>query len=306
MAASHAQTHAPVPTPFRGCFTAVITPFTADGSKIDFTRLETQIQAQAAGGVTGIVISGTTGESPTLEHAEYEELVHKAIPMCRKHKLMAIVGTGSNSTAHAVAMQRFAAAAGADAGLSVNPYYNKPTQEGLYRHFMAVADASAMPVVLYNVPARTSVALTLDTILRLGEHPNIRAIKDATGGVDLAGETAARCPNLTVLSGDDPLTLPMMALGAMGVVSVVSNILPGEVSKLCAAWLEGRWAEALAIHRRIAGLTKALFVETNPVPVKAAMGILNRDTGSVRMPLTPATSASLERLKRELTALELC
>ncbi len=290
---------------FRGCFTAIITPFTTEGAKIDFARLDAQLRAQAAGGVTGVVISGTTGESPTLGHAEYEELVHNAVPLCRKHGLAAIVGTGSNSTAHAVEMQKLAASAGADAGLSVNPYYNKPTQEGMFRHFMAVADASPMPVMLYNVPSRAAVGLTLETITRLAAHPNIRAIKDATGGIDLASETAARCPQLTVLSGDDPLTLPMMAVGAMGVVSVVSNVVPGEVSRLCAAFLEGRWPEALALHRRIAGLTKALFVETNPIPVKAAMSMLGRDTGAVRLPLTPAGDATLERLKRELAVLEL-
>lgn len=290
---------------FRGCFTAIITPFTADGAKIDFARLDAQLRAQAAGGVTGVVISGTTGESPTLRHAEYEELIHNAVPLCRKLGLAAIVGTGSNSTAHAVEMQKLAASAGADAGLSVNPYYNKPTQEGMFRHFMAVADASPMPVMLYNVPSRAAVGLTLETITRLAAHPNIRAIKDATGGIDLASETAARCSQLTVLSGDDPLTLPMMAVGAMGVVSVVSNVVPGEVSRLCAAFLEGRWPEALALHRRIAGLTKALFVETNPIPVKAAMSMLGRDTGAVRLPLTPAGDATLERLKRELAVLEL-
>jgi 4-hydroxy-tetrahydrodipicolinate synthase len=295
----------PTTNPFRGGFTAVITPFSPDGGKIDFARLEANIAAQAAGGITGVVISGTTGESPTLEHHEYEELVHKAVPMCRKHKLMAIVGTGSNSTAHAVSMQKFAAAAGADAALSVNPYYNKPTQEGLYRHFMTVADSAPLAIMLYNIPGRTGVALTLDTISRLSGHTNIRAIKDATGGVDLASETAAKCPNLAVLSGDDPLTLPMMAVGAVGVVSVVSNIVPGEVAKLCRAGLEGRFADALVIHRRIAGLTKALFLETNPVPVKAAAALLSRDTGSLRLPLTPATSGTIERLKQELTALEL-
>lgn len=290
---------------FRGCFTAIVTPFTADGAKIDFTRLDAQLRAQAAGGVTGVVISGTTGESPTLEHAEYEELVHRAVPLCRTLGLMAIVGTGSNSTAHAVAMQKLAAAAGADAGLSVNPYYNKPTQEGMFRHFTAVADTSPMPVMLYNVPSRTCVGLTIETISRLAEHPNIRAIKDATGGIDLASQTTARCPQLAVLSGDDPLTLPMMAVGAVGVVSVVSNIVPGDVSRLCAAFLEGRWRDALALHRRIAGLTRALFAETNPIPVKGAMAVLGRDTGALRPPLTPAADATLERLKRELAALEL-
>jgi 4-hydroxy-tetrahydrodipicolinate synthase len=292
-------------SPFRGCFTAIVTPFTADGSKIDWGRLEAQIAAQAAGGVTGIVISGTTGESPTLEHEEYQELVKRAVPMAKSHRLLAIVGTGSNSTAHAIEMQKFAAAAGADAALSVNPYYNKPTQEGLYRHFAAVAACSPLPIMLYNIPGRTGVALSLETIQRLAAIPNIRAIKDATGGVDLASDTAARCPNLAVLSGDDPLTLPMMSVGAVGVVSVASNVAPRLVSGLCRAAGEGRWSEALAIHRRLSGLIKALFAETNPIPVKAAMALLGLDTGAVRLPMTAATAATVERLRSEMAALEL-
>lgn len=291
--------------PFRGCFTAITTPFTADGSKIDFARLEAQIAAQAAGGVTGVVISGTTGESPTLEHDEYQELVRRAVPIAKSNRLMAIVGTGSNSTAHAIEMQKFAAGVGADGALSVNPYYNKPTQEGMYRHFAAIAECSTLPIMLYNIPGRTGVALTLETIQRLAAIPNIRAIKDATGGVDLASDTAARCPNLAVLSGDDPLTLPMMSVGAVGVVSVASNVAPKLVSGLCRAAAEGRWSDALTIHRRISGLIKALFAETNPIPVKAAMALLGLDTGSVRLPMTPASAATADRLRSEMSALEL-
>lgn len=302
-----ANSHSRPPTtnPFRGCFTAVITPFTADGSRIDFDRLEAQIAAQAAGGVTGIVLAGTTGESPTLEHEEYEELIRRGVAMCRSHRLLAIAGTGSNSTRHAVALHRLAAEAGADGSLSVNPYYNKPTQDGLVRHFLAIADSAPLPIMLYNIPGRTGVALSTDTIIRLAQHPGIRAVKDATGGVDQAGEVAARCPELAVLSGDDPLTLPMMAVGAVGVVSVVSNIVPGEVSRLCRAFRDGAWAEALGIHRKLMGLTRALFAETNPIPVKAAMAMLGRDTGVLRPPMSAAGSATVERLRAELATLEL-
>lgn len=290
---------------FRGCFTAVITPFSGGGQAIDFDRLKSQIALQAKGGVTGIVLSGTTGESPTLEHHEFEKLVHEGVALCRAHKLMAVVGTGSNSTAHAVQMQKFAKAAGADAALSVNPYYNKPTQEGLHRHFITVADAADLPIILYNIPGRTGVALSIETIQKLAQHPNILAIKDATGGVDLASDTARLCPNLAVLSGDDPLTLPMGSVGAVGVVSVLSNIVPDKVTALCAAILAERWKDALALHRQLAGLTKALFLETNPIPVKAAMALLGRDGGEVRLPMTAAQRATTERLKSELTALEL-
>ncbi|MFN7021410.1 MAG: 4-hydroxy-tetrahydrodipicolinate synthase [Phycisphaerales bacterium] len=290
---------------FRGAFTAVTTPFTADGAKIDFARLEKQLDAQAAGGVCGVVICGTTGESPTIEEGEYHELVKRGVAMARARGLLAIVGTGSNSTAHAVAMQRFAARAGADGALSVNPYYNKPTQEGLIGHFRAVADAADLPMMLYNIPGRTGVALTIETLERLAAHPNIRAVKDATGGVELAGEACLRCPNLAVLSGDDPLTLPMMAVGAVGVVSVASNIAPAMVARLCRAALEGRFADALVEHRRLLPLVRALFAETNPIPVKAAMKLLGFDTGSMRAPMTPATEATVARLRSAMAAAEL-
>jgi 4-hydroxy-tetrahydrodipicolinate synthase len=291
---------------FAGCFTAITTPFTADGSAIDYKRLDEQIAFQADGGVTGIVVSGTTGESPTLEEHEYHELVSRAVESGKRRGLMVIAGAGSNSTAHAVAMQQFAAKAGADATLSVNPYYNKPTQEGLYRHFMAAADASPLAVMLYNIPGRSGVALSFETIQRLVKHPNIRAIKDATGGLEMASEVAAQIPGLRVLSGDDPLTLAMLSLGAVGVVSVVSNLAPGRVQGLCRAFAEGRREEALKIHRELSGLTRALFAETNPIPLKAAMALCGRDTGSLRLPMCGAGEATIARLKVELKRLELC
>jgi 4-hydroxy-tetrahydrodipicolinate synthase len=289
----------------RGCFTAIVTPFTADGSGIDYARLEQQIALQAAGGVSGIIVSGTTGESPTLEHEEYQELVGQGVKIGHRHGLIVVAGTGSNSTAHAVEMQRFAKKAGADATLSVNPYYNKPTQEGLFRHFTAIADAAEIPVILYNVPGRSASGLTVETIRRLSEHRNIQALKDAAGNVDMTSETCAACPNLTVLSGDDPLTLPMMAVGAVGVISVVSNIVPGLVSTMCAQWAAGRREEALATHREIAPLSKAMFLETNPIPVKAAMALLGIDSGAMRLPMTPATPATVEKLRQVLISKEM-
>lgn len=299
------STPAARPIAFHGAYTAIITPFTPDGTTIDYTRLAEQIAAQASGGVTGIVVSGTTGESPTLEQDEFETLVVRAIQLGHARGLQVLVGTGSNSTAHAVAMQRFAHQAGADAALSVNPYYNKPTQEGLYRHFMAAADASPLPIMLYNIPGRSAVGLTLDTIQRLARHPNIQALKDAAGNVDLTAETCSACPDLAVLSGDDPLTLPMLSVGAVGVVSVASNVAPDRVSAICTEFAAGRHAAALAHHRALNPLYKALFAETNPIPVKAALRLLGRDSGALRLPMTPATSPTIERLRQALTTLEL-
>jgi len=305
MTNTHSATSTTPDRRFRGCFTAITTPFTADGSKIDYALLQTQIASQAAGGVSGVVLCGTTGESPTLSEVEYHELVERGVAIAKSMNLLAIVGTGSNSTGHAVGMQKFAAKAGADAALSVNPYYNKPMQTGLAAHFLAVADAADLPIMLYNIPGRSGVALTIETIERLAQHTNIRAIKDATGGVDLASDTTVRCPGLAVLSGDDPLTLPMIAVGAAGVVSVVSNLVPGRVSAMCKAALAGRFADALNEHRRMLPLVRALFVETNPIPVKAAMKLMGRDTGAVRLPMTPATEATINRLKTVLAAAEI-
>lgn len=290
--------------PFRGSFTAITTPFTADASKIDFERLARQIEHQAKGGTTGIVVSGTTGESPTLEEHEYHELVERAVALGHAAGLMVIAGAGSNSTAHAVEMQKFAAKAGADATLSVNPYYNKPTQEGLYRHFMTVSDAADIPVVLYNVPGRSGVALAPVTVERLSLHPNVQAIKEATGSTDSCGEITMRCPNLAMLSGDDGMTLPFASLGAVGVVSVVSNVTPKRVAALCNAFLGGRWDEALRIHRELSELCRVMFVETNPIPVKAAMKLLGLDTGSMRLPMTEATPATVEKIKQVMSTLE--
>lgn len=305
---TNAHHHAPTGSPnprFRGTFTAIITPFSKDGSAIDYTRLSQQVADQAKGGVRGIVVCGTTGESPTLTEAEYEKLVGEAISLGHKHGLTVIAGTGSNSTAHAVHLQKLAKKLGADGTLSVNPYYNKPTQEGLYQHFMAVAEATDLPIILYNIPGRTGVALQTETVVRLAAHPNIQAVKEATGSLDSCSDIAMHCPRLAMLSGDDPLTLPMAAVGAVGVVSVLSNVVPSRVSAMCDAFLSDRWGDALTIHRQLAALGRALFLETNPIPVKAAMMLLGRDTGALRLPMTPATEKTIERLKQVLTSHEL-
>ena len=269
----------------QGAYTALITPFTADGSAVDLDRLAENIRYQAAGGITGVVPCGTTGESPTLSDQEHRVVVEKTVEVARTEGLQVIAGAGSNNTAHAVHLHRFAQAAGADAALHVCPYYNKPNQEGLYRHFMAIADSCGLPVVLYNIPGRTGVRLSADTITRLAANPNIVAIKDATGSVDLAAEVAIRT-DLVVLSGDDPLTLPIAAVGGAGVISVVSNIVPDKVSALCTACLDGDWARARDLNADLLALARGLLtIATNPVPIKTAMAILGRDTGAMRLPL---------------------
>lgn len=285
---------------FRGAFTAIVTPFTPNGSEIDFGRLERNIADQARGGITGIVVAGTTGESPTLTHHEYEHLVRASVERGRAEGMMVVAGTGSNSTAHAIELQKLAARLGADATLSVNPYYNKPTQEGMYRHFMAVADVADLPVMLYNIPGRTGVALTPATIERLSKHPNIRACKEATGSTDSATEIVMRCPDMAVLSGDDSMTLPFASVGAVGVVSVIGNIVPGKLSAMCEAFLNNRWGEALTIHRELYALSRAMFLETNPIPLKAAMKLMGKDTGVLRLPMTEATAETVKAVQKAL------
>ena len=282
---------------FSGCFTAIITPFTADGGAVDYARLKDQIQRQADGGVRGIVVCGTTGESPTLSSAEYRELVERAIRLARDADLLVIAGTGSNSTAHAVELQRFAAEAGADGGLSVNPYYNKPEQEGLYRHFMAVAEAADLPVMLYNIPGRTGVALAPATVERLFEQPNIVANKEATGSTDSATDILARCEGISLLSGDDSMTLPFLSIGGVGVVSVVSNLAPDRVSALVGSWLTGETDRARHLHAELFALCRVMFTETNPIPVKTAMKLLGHDTGALRLPMTDPRAETVDRLQ---------
>jgi 4-hydroxy-tetrahydrodipicolinate synthase len=290
---------------FTGAFTAIITPFTADGARIDYARLEQQIDRQKSGGVTGVVVCGTTGESPTLTEGEYRELVERTIALCKDRGLLTIVGTGSNSTAHAVHLHKQAASAGADGSLSVNPYYNKPTQEGLYRHFATVADSADLPVMLYNIPGRTGVALTPETVERIAGHARIVANKEATGATDSASEIVQRCPDIALLSGDDSMTLPFGSVGGVGVVSVISNIVPDRMSRLAGMVRDRELNGALKLHQEVFNLCRAMFLETNPIPVKAALEMMGVDTGALRLPMTPATDSTRAVLKRVLTELSL-
>ena len=287
---------------FRGAFTAIVTPFSPDGSSVDFARLAEHIQFQADGGVTGIVPCGTTGESPTLRDEEHRSVVETAIEVGKPLGLKVVAGAGSNNTAHAIELQRFAKEAGADASLQVNPYYNKPSQEGLYRHFMSIADSCDLPICLYNIPGRTGVALAPETVERLAKHPNIHAIKEATGSLDSASEILARA-NIALLSGDDSLTLPFASVGGVGVVSVVSNLVPQKVAAMCDAFNGGHFDRARKMHFELLPLLRGLLsLDTNPVPLKAAMEKLGRDSGVLRLPMHRGSKAVFDAVERLLAA----
>jgi 4-hydroxy-tetrahydrodipicolinate synthase len=286
---------------FQGCYTAIVTPFTADGASVDRARLEENVRLQAAGGVSGIVPCGTTGESPTLSEEEHALVVETAVRVGRPLGLQVVAGAGSNSTVHAVHLQKLALQLGADAGLQVTPYYNKPSQEGIYRHFMAVADSCDLPVMLYNIPGRAGVAIAPETVERLSRHPNVRAIKEATGSMDSASEIRRLC-GITVLSGDDSLTPSFAAVGAAGVVSVVSNLVPARVARLCRLLAGNDFRAALEEHMELLPLSRGLLsLDVNPVPVKCALAALGLDTGAVRLPLAPPSAAAAARI-RELVA----
>ena len=287
-------------TAFRGAYTALVTPFDESGAAVELSRLGENVRHQAVGGVAGVVPCGTTGESPTLTETEHRAVIERTVEVAREVGLQVIAGAGSNATAHAVELHRFAQAAGADGSLQVSPYYNKPTPEGLYRHFMTIADSADLPIVLYNIPGRTAVLIPIEIIQRLARHPNIVAIKEATGSLDLASEIATTT-DLTLLSGDDSLTLPIAAVGGEGVVSVLSNICPDKVAAMCAAFLEGNWPQAQTLHRRLFPVARELLaLATNPIPVKAALAVLGRDSGSVRLPLVELDVDVRQRVGRLL------
>jgi 4-hydroxy-tetrahydrodipicolinate synthase len=288
---------------FHGTFTALVTPF-RNGS-IDVAAFEKLIESQIAAGISGIVAVGTTGESPTLSHEERHELIRLAIATAKKRCLV-LAGTGSNATQHAVADTKTAEKLGADGALLVAPYYNKPSQEGLFRHFKTIADATSLPIVLYNIPGRCGVDIAPDTVTRLAkECRNIVSIKEASGSVERISELRARLPeSFTILSGDDSLTLPFMSVGAAGVVSVASNVFPGEVCGLVRAYECGDAKLAFILHRKMFPLFKDLFIEPNPVPVKTALGWRGAMSSEVRLPLCEMSEANQTRLRRTLEEFE--
>jgi len=288
---------------FRGTFTALVTPF-RDGA-IDVSAFEKLIETQVAAGITGIVAIGTTGESPTLSHKEREQLIRLAVAAANKRCLV-LAGTGSNATQHAVDDTKTAEKHGVDGALLVAPYYNKPSQEGLLRHFKAIADATSLPIMLYNIPGRCGVDIAPETVARLAnECRNIVSIKEASGSVERVGELRRRLPeSFTILSGDDSLTLPFMAVGAVGVVSVASNPFPSQVCALVRACESGDLKSAEKLHRKLSPLFKDLFIEPNPVPVKTALGWRGVMSGEVRLPLCEMSEANQSRLRKTLEEFE--
>jgi 4-hydroxy-tetrahydrodipicolinate synthase len=288
---------------FRGTFTALVTPF-RDGA-IDVAAFEKLIESQIAAGISGVVAVGTTGESPTLSHEERQELIRLAIATARKRCLI-LAGTGSNATQHAVADTKMAEKLGADGALLVAPYYNKPSQEGLFRHFKTIADTTALPIMLYNIPGRCGVDIAPDTVTRLAkECRNVVSIKEASGSVERISELRVRLPeSFTILSGDDSLTLPFMSVGAVGVVSVASNVFPVEVCALVRAYECGDAKLAFNLHRRMFPLFKDLFIEPNPVPVKTALAWRGAMSGEVRLPLCEMSEGNQTRLRRTLEEFE--
>jgi len=288
---------------FRGTFTALVTPFR--NGAIDVSAYEKLIDAQIAAGITGIVAVGTTGESPTLSPDEREQVVRLAVTSAKK-RCIVLAGTGSNSTHHAVADTKTAEELGADGALLVAPYYNKPSQEGLFRHFKTIANVTSLPIMLYNIPGRCGVDIGPDTVVRLAtECRNIVSIKEASGSVERVSELRARLPKaFTILSGDDSLTLPFMSVGAVGVVSVASNLFPAEVCALVRAFESGDVKEGGKLHRKLFPLFKALFIEPNPVPVKTALGWRGAISGECRLPLCEMTEANQVQLRKTLEDFE--
>jgi 4-hydroxy-tetrahydrodipicolinate synthase len=288
---------------FRGTFTALVTPFRNGG--IDAAAFEKLIESQIGAGISGVVAVGTTGESPTLSHEERQELIGLAVATAKK-RCQVLAGTGSNATQHAVADTKMAEKLGADGALLVAPYYNKPSQEGLFRHFKTIADATALPIMLYNIPGRCGVDIVSDTVTRLAkECRNIVTIKEASGSVERVSELRVRLPeSFTILSGDDSLTLPFMSVGAVGVVSVASNLFPAEVCALVRAYECGDAKLALNLHRKMFPLFKDLFIEPNPVPVKTALGWRGAMSGEVRLPLCEMSEVNQARLRNTLEDFE--
>ena len=279
---------------FTGSIVAIVTPFKSGA--VDEEKLRELVEFQIANGTDGIVPCGTTGEASTLDYEEHDRVIEIVVQQVNK-RVPVIAGTGSNSTTEAIELTAHAKKLGADGALLVTPYYVKPSQEGLYRHYKAIAEAVALPQVLYNVPGRTSVNLLPETVARLADITNIVAIKEATGSLQQASEVLALCGDkLVVLSGDDFITFPMMACGAKGVISVVANIMPKEVAALVDAFFAGKMEEARKFHLKLLKISNAMFIETNPVPVKTAVALMGMATDEVRLPLAPMSDANRGKL----------
>ena len=281
---------------FSGAFTALVTPFR--NGEVDVEALENLVEFQIGQGTHGLVPCGTTGETPSMSEAE-DRLVIGTVVRVANGRVPVIAGTGSNSTDMAIKYTRMAEEEGADGSLQVSPYYNKPTQEGLYRHFAAIAESTSLPIVLYNIPGRTSVTISAETTARLAEIPNIVGTKEATHSMDLASDIRRLCgEEFDILSGDDSLTLPLMSLGGRGVISVAANVAPAVVSDMVNALLEGNFERGRELHYDLLPLCRALFIETNPIPVKTAASILGLCSDEMRLPMIPLAGENLDTLRR--------
>jgi 4-hydroxy-tetrahydrodipicolinate synthase len=289
---------------FKGVFTAVVTPFTTD-DKLDEAAFRNLINFQIENGVQGIVPVGTTGESPTLTFEEHCRVIELAVNESRG-RVPVIAGAGSNCTAEAVELAAFAKKAGAAASLQVAPYYNKPTEDGFFRHFTAIADQVDLPMIVYNIPGRTGKNIENRTMLELAKHKNITAVKEASGNiVQVMDLIQAKPKDFSVLSGDDNLTLPIMAMGGDGVVSVASNLIPAEMSAMVKKAASGQWDEALIMHYSLLPLFKAIFIETNPIPIKAALAMKGLMKETYRLPMCPLQPDSRAKLKKTLLELKI-
>ena len=280
---------------FQGSIVALVTPFRS--GKVDEAKLRELVEFHVTHGTDGIVPCGTTGESPTLSHDEHRRVVEIVVETARK-RVFVIAGTGSNSTAEAIDLTKHAERAGADAALVVNPYYNKPTQEGLYRHFRAVAESVALPIIAYNIQGRTAVNVETDTMARLARDcRNVVGVKEASGSLDQMSQVIAACgPDFSVLSGDDNITLPLLAIGGRGVISVIANLVPRETSEMVHAALDGDWKRARDLHYRLFPLARAAFLETNPIPIKEAMAMVGMIEAEFRLPMCRMGDANRAKL----------
>ena len=290
---------------FKGAFTAIVTPFKEDG-RLDEKALKALVEFQIKNKIDGIVPCGTTGESPTLDYEEHHKVI-KIVVDASNGKVPVIAGTGSNSTKEAVEMTRKAADAGADASLQVCPYYNKPTQEGLYRHFSEIAKSVDIPIIIYNIQSRTAVNLETATLARLAkEHSNIVGVKEASGNMPQMMEVISSLPkNFSVLSGDDILTLPLMSCGGHGVISVASNIIPNEIHNLTECALNGDFKKAEELHYKYLPLFKGIFIETNPIPIKAALAMKGMIKENYRLPMCEMKAENKEKLRKILKDLKI-
>ncbi len=283
---------------FSGAFTALITPFR--NGAVDVEALESLVELQIDQGIHGLVPCGTTGETPAMSEAE-DRLVIETVARVADGRVPVVAGSGSNSTEMAIKYTKMAQEAGADGSLQVSPYYNKPTQEGLFRHFATIAESTDLPILLYNIPGRTAVTIEAETMARLAEVPNIVGVKESTLSMNMVSDIRQLCgEDFDILSGDDPMILPLMALGGVGTVAVSSNVAPGAVSDMVDAALEGNWERARELHYELLPLFRALFVETNPIPVKTAASLLGFCSDEMRLPLVPMEGENLELLQQTL------